>query len=263
MEAMNLSADVKVCRLALQCIPAENSNARCSNSCKRFGSWLRKWNALQCYRRADTLSCRCCSAAQKQMQARLQAQEDEFLKARRKKMSVNDFETLTIIGRGAFGEVRVCRKKDDKKIYAMKIMKKSEMLKKNQVQHIRAERDVLALADNPWVVKLHYSFQDDKNLYLVMEYLPGGDLMTILMKYDILTEEQTRFYIAETALAIWSVHQLNYVHRDLVSGGASADRRGEAVTKEARAHACLLSLLFALPETRQHPDRSRGPHPPV
>lgn len=82
------------------------------------------------------------------MQARLQAQEDEFLKARRKKMSVNDFETLTIIGRGAFGEVRVCRKKDDKKIYAMKIMKKSEMLKKNQVQHIRAERDVLALAGN-------------------------------------------------------------------------------------------------------------------
>lgn len=151
----------------------------------------------------------------KQMQQRLQAQEDEFLKAKRKKMSVNDFETLTIIGRGAFGEVRVCRKKDDKKIYAMKIMKKSEMLKKNQVQHIRAERDVLALADNPWVVKLHYSFQDEKNLYLVMEYLPGGDLMTILMKYDILTEEQTRFYIAETALAIWSVHQLNYVHRDL------------------------------------------------
>lgn len=82
----------------------------------------------------------------KQMQAKLQAQEDEFLKKGKKKMSVNDFETLTIIGRGAFGEVRVCRKKDDKKIYAMKIMKKSEMLKKNQVQHIRAERDVLALA---------------------------------------------------------------------------------------------------------------------
>jgi serine/threonine kinase 38 len=122
--------------------------------------------------------------------------------------------------------VRVCRKKDDKKIYAMKIMKKSEMLKKNQVQHIRAERDVLALSDNQWVVKLHFSFQDDKNLYLVMEYLPGGDLMTILMKYDILTEEQTRFYIAETALAIWSVHQLNYVHRDLKPDNILIDREG-------------------------------------
>lgn len=168
----------------------------------------------------------------KQMQLKLSAQEAEDAKKAAatggtvRKMNVNDFETLTIIGRGAFGEVRVCRKKDDKKIYAMKIMKKSEMLKKNQVQHIRAERDVLALADNPWVVKLHYSFQDDLCLYLVMEYLPGGDLMTILMKYDILTEEQTRFYIAETALAIWSVHQLNYVHRDLKPDNILIDREG-------------------------------------
>lgn len=73
----------------------------------------------------------------------------------------------------------------------------------------------MALMDNPWVVRLLYSFQDDKNLYLVMDFLQGGDLMTILMRYDILTEEQTRFYIAETAMAINSVHQLQYVHRDL------------------------------------------------
>jgi len=108
----------------------------------------------------------------------------------------------------------------------MKIMKKSEMLKKNQVGHIRAERDVLALADNPWVVKLTYSFQDDVNLYLVMEYLQGGDLMTILMKYDILSEDITRFYIAETAMAIYSVHQLNYVHRDLKPDNILLDKDG-------------------------------------
>lgn len=161
----------------------------------------------------------------KAMQARLKAEEDEY-NALQKRITVNDFETLTIIGRGAFGQVRVCRKKDDKGVYAMKIMKKNEMLKKNQVAHIRAERDVLALADNPWVVKLHYSFQDEKMLYLVMEYLPGGDLMTILMKYDILTEEQTRFYIAETALAIASVHSLNYVHRDLKPDNILLDRDG-------------------------------------
>jgi serine/threonine protein kinase len=136
-------------------------------------------------------------------------------------------------------QVRVVRKKDTQEVFAMKIMKKSEMIKKNQVQHIRAERDLLSLADNPYVVKLMFSFQvrlllllvafssssliagwggfcyvqDDLNLYLVMEYLQGGDLMTILIKYDVLTEEQTRFFIAETALAIKSVHDLNYVHR--------------------------------------------------
>ena len=162
----------------------------------------------------------------KAMQARLQAEEEATNANKLRKMNVNDFETLTTIGRGAFGQVRICRKKDDKRVYAMKIMKKTEMLKKNQVAHIRAERDVLALADNPWVVKLHFSFQDDKMLYLVMEYLPGGDLMTILMKYDILTEEQTRFYIAETALAIASVHSLNYVHRDLKPDNILLDRDG-------------------------------------
>jgi serine/threonine kinase 38 len=76
------------------------------------------------------------------------------------------------------------------------------------------------------VVKLHFSFQDDKHLYLVMEYLVGGDLMTILMKYDILSEEQTRFYIAETALAIASVHALNYVHRDLKPDNILLDKDG-------------------------------------
>jgi len=162
------------------------------------------------------------SAVMEKMQRKLNEQE----KTPAKKTSMEDFETLTIIGRGAFGEVRVCRKLDTQKVYAMKIMKKSEMVKKNQVAHIRAERDVLALADNPWVVKLHYSFQDPHNLYLVMEYLAGGDLMTILMKYDILTEEQTRFYIAETALAIKSVHGLNYVHRDLKPDNILLDRTG-------------------------------------
>jgi len=162
----------------------------------------------------------------KQMEKKLHTDEANYMQQRRKKLGLGDFETLTVIGRGAFGEVRVCRKKDNKQVYAMKIMKKTEMLKKNQVQHIRAERDVLALADNPWVVKLHFSFQDEKNLFLVMEYLPGGDLMTILMKLDILTEEQTRFYIAETAMAIYSVHQLNYVHRDLKPDNVLLDRQG-------------------------------------
>lgn len=100
------------------------------------------------------------------------------------------------------------------------------MARKNQFDRIRTEKDALACLDTPYVVKLHFSFQDAKNLYLVMEFLQGGDLMTILMKYDILTEEQTRFYIAETALAVNSVHKLNLIHRDLKPDNILLDRGG-------------------------------------
>lgn len=80
---------------------------------------------------------------------------------------------------------------------------------------MRAERDILSQAKNPWIVELKCSFQDERFLYLVMEFLQGGDLMTLLMEKDILSEEDSRFYIAETILAVESVHSLNYIHRDL------------------------------------------------
>lgn len=116
---------------------------------------------------------------------------------RRKKISARDFEPIAIIGRGAFGEVRLCRWKDTGEVVAMKKMNKSEMEKKNQIAHVRAERNILASAQNPWIVELKCSFQDDRYLYLVMEYLAGGDLMTLLMKKDILSEDEAKFYMAE------------------------------------------------------------------
>lgn len=121
---------------------------------------------------------------------------------RRTKMSIRDFLPLKIIGKGAFGEVRLVKSKKKGEILAMKKMKKSEMVAKHQVQHIKAEKDVLAMAQNPWIVELRYSFQDEKFLYLVMEYLPGGDLMTLLIKKEILSEEDSRFYIAEIVLGV-------------------------------------------------------------
>merc|ERR1719427_2508772 len=150
----------------------------------------------------------------KKKQMMLQRAKEKRRKLK-KKVTVEHFQTVKIIGRGAFGEVRVVKKKDDQEVYAMKTMLKKEMIDKNQVAHIKAERDLLSAADNPWLVKLLYSFQDDKYLYLVMEYCGGGDLMTILMREDILTESQTRFYMAELACAINSVHELKFVHRDL------------------------------------------------
>lgn len=157
----------------------------------------------------------------------------------KKRMSKDDFESLHVIGRGAFGEVKVVREKTTGKIYAMKVMRKAEMLRKGQAEHIRAERDVLTLCDNPWVVKLYYSFQDEKNLYLVMDFLQGGDLMTILIKYDILSEDATRFIMAELALAIDSVHKLGYVHRYCLTTTLT-------LHMHARAAACALPAMWVV-----------------
>uniref|UniRef100_A0A183BRA9 non-specific serine/threonine protein kinase n=1 Tax=Globodera pallida TaxID=36090 RepID=A0A183BRA9_GLOPA len=154
------------------------------------------------------------------------AKENDFLRQRRTKLSANDFQSLKVIGRGAFGEVRLVQKIDTGHIYAMKILRKSEMLEKEQMAHVRAERDILSEADCEWVVKMYYSFQDKINLYLVMEFLPGGDMMTLLIKYDQLTEEQTLFYVSETALAIQAIHNLNFIHRDIKPDNLLLDAKG-------------------------------------
>jgi len=143
--------------------------------------------------------------------------ESSIMRNGRKRLGLNDFTIIKTIGKGAFGEVRVVRNKHDKVIYAMKTMRKKDMIEKNQVAHVKAERDLMANAANTssFLVKLNFSFQDDVYLYLVMEYCGGGDLMTILMREDILSEDQARFYMAELAMAINAVHELDFVHRDL------------------------------------------------
>ncbi|XP_063604239.1 serine/threonine-protein kinase tricornered-like isoform X5 [Penaeus indicus] len=167
------------------------------------------------------------SEDQKQEKRQQHAQkETEFLRLKRSRLGVEDFEALKVIGRGAFGEVRLVQKKDTGHVYAMKILRKADMLEKEQVAHVRAERDVLVEADHQWVVKMFYSFQDPVNLYLVMEFLPGGDMMTLLMKKDTLSEECTQFYIAETALAIDSIHKLGFIHRDIKPDNLLLDARG-------------------------------------
>ena len=140
-------------------------------------------------------------------------------------MTITEFEPLTIIGRGAFGEVRVCRQISTGDIVAIKKMRKEDMLNKNQLMHVRTEKEIMT-ASNPWIVKLKYSFQDDYYLYLVMEFLPGGDLMNLLMKKEILSEDEARFYTAEMILAVDSVHKLNCIHRDLKPDNILLDKNG-------------------------------------
>ena len=149
----------------------------------------------------------------------------EQMRQGRKKMNIREFEPLTIIGRGAFGEVRVCRQISTGDIVAIKKMRKEDMLNKNQLMHVRTEKEIMT-ASNPWIVKLKYSFQDDYYLYLVMEFLPGGDLMNLLMKKEVLTEDEARFYTAEMILAVDSVHKLNCIHRDLKPDNILIDKNG-------------------------------------
>ncbi|KAF5752395.1 serine/threonine-protein kinase 38-like isoform X1 [Tripterygium wilfordii] len=152
--------------------------------------------------------------------------ETEYMRLQRHKMGADDFEPLTMIGKGAFGEVRVCREKATGHAYAMKKLKKSEMLRRGQVEHVKAERNLLAEVDSNCIVKLYCSFQDEEYLYLIMEYLPGGDMMTLLMRKDILTEDEARFYVGETVLAIESIHKHNYIHRDIKPDNLLLDRNG-------------------------------------
>jgi protein-serine/threonine kinase len=160
----------------------------------------------------------------------LTKKENEFFRVRRIRLTPHSFEPIIIIGRGAFGEVQLVRMRGTSDLFAMKKLKKSKMMTKERA-HVRAERD--ALADNnyyhhknPWVVNLFYSFQDRNFLYLILEYVPGGDMMTLLMKLDTFTEDQTRFYVAETVLAIESIHQLGYIHRDIKPDNLLLDVKG-------------------------------------
>ena len=152
--------------------------------------------------------------------------EGENLRKKRQKISIFDFVPIKIIGKGAFGEVRVCKYIPTGDVVAIKKMKKDEMHKKNQVLHVRAEREVLSQAKNQWIVELKFSFQDPKYLYLGMEFLPGGDLMTLLMSRDILPEEDAKFYAAEMVLAIESVHEMDCIHRDLKPDNVLIDKDG-------------------------------------
>ncbi|WVQ74170.1 hypothetical protein IAR50_003763 [Cryptococcus sp. DSM 104548] len=152
--------------------------------------------------------------------------ESNYLRLRRTRIGLDDFRTVKVIGKGAFGEVRLVQKADTGRIYAMKTLKKNEMFKKDQLAHVRAERDVLAESNSPWVVQLYYSFQDTQFLYLVMEFLPGGDLMTMLIKYDTFSEDVTKFYMAECILAIEAVHNLGFIHRDIKPDNILIDSLG-------------------------------------
>ena len=164
--------------------------------------------------------------SQTEMRKMLVQKESNYIRMKRSKMSKSLFSKVKTLGMGAFGEVALVRKIDSNALYAMKTLRKADVLRRNQVAHVKAERDILAEADNEWVVKLYYSFQDATNLYFVMEYVPGGDLMALLIKKGIFNEDLARFYTAELVLAVESVHKMGFIHRDIKPDNVLIDRNG-------------------------------------
>lgn len=151
--------------------------------------------------------------------------QSEILKKQRKKLTARDFEPIKIIGRGAFGEVRLCRTNKNEYV-AVKKLKRKDMVNKNQVKHIMMEKEILSVLKNEWVPELRYAFKDSKHLYLVMDYMPGGDLMNLFIEKDIIAEQDAKLYLAELVLAIESVHKANYIHRDLKPDNILIDQDG-------------------------------------
>ena len=141
-------------------------------------------------------------------------EEEKLSQLCNKKLTVNDFTTLKVIGKGSYGKVLLVEKKDDKKVYAMKILKKKAMIKRNQVNHIKAERKIMELVDHPFIVKLRYAFQSPQKLYMVMDYCPGGELFFHIQRVERFNEEAVKFYGAQLVLALDHLHKNNIIYRE-------------------------------------------------
>lgn len=146
-------------------------------------------------------------------------------KIRALQMKAEDYDVVKVIGRGAFGEVQLVRHKMTQKVYAMKLLSKFEMIKRSDSAFFWEERDIMAFANSPWVVQLFCAFQDDKYLYMVMEYMPGGDLVNLMSNYDV-PEKWAKFYTAEVVLALDAIHSMGLIHRDVKPDNMLLDKAG-------------------------------------
>lgn len=131
------------------------------------------------------------------------------------RIKIGDFKLIKKISSGAYGKVFLARKNKTNDLYAVKVLKKEDTLRKNMTDNVIAERKILSSLNNPFVVNLYYAFQNKKYLYLVMEYCPGGDVGTLLKNLGAFDLDMARIYAAETVLALESMHKLHFVHRDL------------------------------------------------
>ncbi|KAH9592491.1 CDC42 binding protein kinase [Schistosoma haematobium] len=135
-----------------------------------------------------------------------------------------DFSFISSLGHGAFGRVQLVREITTGRVCAMKVLKKSRML----AQHTDywAEKEIMSHGESPWIVQLYYAYQDLKNLYMVMEYVPGGNLVSWMDEVEFMSEAACRFYAAETILALIDLHAMGFIHRDLKPDNLLLDAGG-------------------------------------
>ena len=139
----------------------------------------------------------------------------------------SDFEFLKVIGKGSFGKVLLARHKNESKMYAIKVLQKQAIMKRNEVKHIMSERNVLLKnIIHPFLVGLHYSFQTQDKLYFVLDYVNGGELFFHLQRERYFPEQRAKFYAAEMASAIGYLHSLNIIYRDLKPENILLDSKG-------------------------------------
>ncbi|EFQ26702.1 uncharacterized protein GLRG_02522 [Colletotrichum graminicola M1.001] len=165
-------------------------------------------------------------ATYNQMWQKYKGRERANLRKRRVRLRQGDFQILTQVGQGGYGQVFLAQKKDTREVCALKVMSKKLLFKLDEVRHVLTERDILTTAKSDWLVRLLYSFQDDKSIYLAMEYVPGGDFRTLLNNTGVLSNRHARFYIAEMFCSVDALHQLGYIHRDLKPENFLVDSTG-------------------------------------
>jgi len=178
----------------------------------------------------------------------------EFGASISQKLSIDDFELLKVIGKGSFGKVMQVRKKDSGKIYAMKVLKKQQLVARKQVDHTRTERKVLEEIDHPFIVSLRFAFQNETKLYMVLDFFTGGELFFHLKNAGRFPEARAKFYAAEITLALECLHANAIVYRDLKPENVLLDEDGHVkltdfgLSKESITGKVLTHTFCGTPE---------------
>lgn len=141
-------------------------------------------------------------------------------------LKLDDFDVIKVVGRGRYGKVLLVQKRTSQELYAMKVIKKSKVIQGNQIAHTLSERSVLSNTNHPFIIRMHFAFQDSCRLYIVMEYCPGGDLFFYLEKYKKFHESHCKFYAACVVLALKHLHSKRIVYRDLKPENIVIDQNG-------------------------------------